>query len=127
LTLSPPERQPRVAPWEDHDLVAGVTRAVRAADRQFEKEGGSSRHWVRDCFLPHLEATGLMVVDIPPPRRVTTPHDDEIVQACVSHGGHFWAKDRPDFCDRCWFHKDYPEGKIAEPSDLRKVRDEPQA
>ena len=40
-----------------------VTIIVREADQAFEKSGGSSRHWVRDCFLPLLEAAGLRVVD----------------------------------------------------------------
>jgi hypothetical protein len=36
-----------------HDeLVRDLTRVVREADEMFEREGGSSRHWVRDCFLP---------------------------------------------------------------------------
>ena len=43
------------------ELVAKVTRAVREADREFEDTGGSSRHWVRDNFLPALERHGLKI------------------------------------------------------------------
>jgi hypothetical protein len=43
------------------NLVTRITAAVREADRTFERVGGSSRHWVRDCFLPTLEKHGLAV------------------------------------------------------------------
>lgn len=36
-----------------------VTRAVRRADRDFQKVGGSSRHWVRDFFLPYVHQEGI--------------------------------------------------------------------
>jgi hypothetical protein len=39
-----------------------ITQAVREADIHFERVGGSSRHWVRDCFLPMLEKHGLKIV-----------------------------------------------------------------
>jgi len=39
-----------------------VTSAVRAADIHFERVGGGSYHWVRDCFLPMLEQYGLKIV-----------------------------------------------------------------
>lgn len=45
----------------DEALIVAVTRVVRAADEAFEKDGGSSRHWVRDHFLPGLEAAGLKI------------------------------------------------------------------
>lgn len=47
---------------EHHALVARITRAVREADQAFESSGGSSRHWVRECFLPCLEDEGLVLV-----------------------------------------------------------------
>lgn len=47
----------------DSDTLARVTKAVRAADAVFQKVGGSTRHWVRDCFLVQLEEDDLMVVD----------------------------------------------------------------
>ena len=42
-----------------------VTHVVRKADGTFEKVGGSSRHWVRECFLPELDEAGLMIVRKP--------------------------------------------------------------
>jgi hypothetical protein len=47
----------------DKELVARITAAVRAADQAFERSGGSSRHWVRECLLPELDRAGLAVVD----------------------------------------------------------------
>lgn len=47
---------------EGHDRIRDITRAVRAADERFEAEGGSSRHWVRDHFIPHLEDAGYTIV-----------------------------------------------------------------
>ena len=44
------------------EVLVVLTRAVRAADTAFAAEGGSSRHWVRDQFLPCLEEEGLAVV-----------------------------------------------------------------
>lgn len=43
-------------------ILREVTAVTRRADEQFEKIGGSTRHWVRDCFLPELEASGLTIV-----------------------------------------------------------------
>ena len=45
----------------DHSELTTITAAVRAADRHFERVGGSSRHWIRDCFLPELERHGLVI------------------------------------------------------------------
>lgn len=42
-------------------FVAAITRAVRVADEAHEKSGGSSRHWVRECFIPALDAENLIV------------------------------------------------------------------
>jgi len=44
------------------EVVAAVTLTVRAADLAFESSGGSSRHWVRDQFLPRLEEDGLRII-----------------------------------------------------------------
>lgn len=115
---------PEPARDEDMDLLEAVTRAVRLADEAFQKEGGGSRHWVRYCFLPELEDAGLMIARKPPRRRITTPAEDEIVQACLDNGGHFLTDpERPTFCTRCWFDSEHPEGKIATAADLRPVRD----
>lgn len=59
----------RMADLPSDRMLDAITRAVRGADRQFEREGGSSRHWVRDCFLPELNALGLIVIERPLPRR----------------------------------------------------------
>ena len=48
----------------DNNLVKEITVVVRQADSDFEKIGGSSKHWVRDCFLPLLEEAGLTVCRI---------------------------------------------------------------
>lgn len=42
-----------------------LTQAVREADELFESGrtgGGGTRHWLRDCLLPALDAHGLRVV-----------------------------------------------------------------
>lgn len=43
------------------ELLAKVTAVVRETDRNFESDGGSSRHWTRS-FLENLEAAGLEIV-----------------------------------------------------------------
>ncbi len=49
------------------ESVEEITRIVRDADQDFEGSGGSTRHWVRDCFLPALEKSGLRIVGAPAP------------------------------------------------------------
>jgi hypothetical protein len=44
-----------------HDDIRELTRIVQEVDRIFENEGGGTRHWVRDYFLPELEASGWVV------------------------------------------------------------------
>jgi hypothetical protein len=56
---------------EDPIIVAAITLIVREADEHFERVGGSSRHWVRDCFLPVLNRRGWFV---------DTEKDDELVK-----------------------------------------------
>lgn len=106
---------------EVHEFVREIAAITRKADERHEVEGGGTRHWVRDHFLPELEAAGFEIVRKPPPRRVTTPYDDPIVQACVDHGGHFWPEQHedqagPPTCTRCWFYRktlDYRKDKLA--------------
>jgi len=50
---------------DDPNVVAAVTAIVREADLVFERVGGSSRHWVRDCFLPLLNQAGWVVTRAP--------------------------------------------------------------
>jgi len=47
----------------DTAMLAKVTIAVQKADKAFETIGGSTRHWVRECFLPALEEAGLRIVE----------------------------------------------------------------
>lgn len=46
-------------------LVQRVTPVVHDADVQHQAEGGGTRHWVRDCFLPHMQAAGLTITEVP--------------------------------------------------------------
>lgn len=52
--------------WEDvdgenADYVNRITAVVRESDRMFTDMGGTSRHWVRDVFLPLLNRSGLFI------------------------------------------------------------------
>ena len=51
---------------DETELVNAITRIVRDADADFQKAGGSSRHWVRDHFLPGLRADGWRIVKLNP-------------------------------------------------------------
>jgi len=44
---------------ESRALVNAAITAVREADETFEKVGGGTKHWFRDCFLPALAKQGL--------------------------------------------------------------------
>jgi len=48
---------------------------MREADQAFEKVGGATRHFVRDCLLPALEAEKLEVISLTetPPVSATPP------------------------------------------------------
>lgn len=46
------------------ELVALITKVVRMADDKFKSTVGSSRHWVKECFLPILEANGLVIKEV---------------------------------------------------------------
>jgi len=47
---------------ENRPLVAKVTRAIREADQTFQRTGGSSRHWVYECFFPSMRKYGLSFI-----------------------------------------------------------------
>jgi hypothetical protein len=48
-----------------HEFVRRLAyKVVRPADEAFEKDGGGTRHWVRDHFLPALGAEGLRIVPV---------------------------------------------------------------
>lgn len=44
------------------DDFGAVVNVTRIADRGFQTEGGSTRHWLRDHFLPELDAAGFRIV-----------------------------------------------------------------
>jgi len=46
----------------DTDMVRRIRSAVQDADMLFESSGGSTKHWVRECFLPALENADLKIV-----------------------------------------------------------------
>lgn len=48
---------------EDFLLIRRITKVVRLADKRFKTTGGSSRHWVIECFLPLLEQEGLKIIE----------------------------------------------------------------
>ena len=53
-----------VSDWKENvEIISKVTRAVRCADEKFKTTGGSSRHWVTECFLEFLEDEGLVIFD----------------------------------------------------------------
>lgn len=56
---------------EETKITNIVTEAVRKADKIFRNVGGSTRHWVRDCFIPTLEESGLCI------RPKQEPHTDD--------------------------------------------------
>lgn len=85
---------------DDQALVAAVTATVRQADAEFQKSGGSSHHWVRDHFLPHLNRSGMRVV------RVSADADTEAALALI------------DRRLRDWWHRDNPAPSRG---DLRAV------
>jgi len=47
---------------EEQKLIELLTSIVREADESHEQVGGSTRHWVRDCLLPTVEARGYWLV-----------------------------------------------------------------
>lgn len=46
----------------DDKTFQQLAQVVRQADRQFEKVGGSTRHWLKECLLPLMEKEGLTVM-----------------------------------------------------------------
>lgn len=47
------------------DLVQRVTPIIHDADLHHQSDGGGTRHWVRDCFLPRLAAANLTITEVP--------------------------------------------------------------
>jgi hypothetical protein len=50
------------------EVLRLLTSAMRAADESFEKEGGGTRHYLRDCLWPEMQKRGLTIV----PSRMAT-------------------------------------------------------
>jgi hypothetical protein len=46
------------APYE---IVDEVVQAIQHCNELFEKGGGTTRHYVRDCLLPYLQSKGITV------------------------------------------------------------------
>ncbi len=60
--------QPARSDWdapERHQFVREIAEVVREADKNFEADGGGTRHWVRDHFLPGLEDAGFVIARRP--------------------------------------------------------------
>lgn len=92
--------------WEDvdgenADYVNRVTAVVREADRAFEKVGGGSRHWVRDCFLPLLNRAGLFI----------GPQSDhqEQARAEIEKGSCFYCGQKGNHGQSCYKRFTMPE------------------
>lgn len=88
------------------------------------KDGQRTR---RECLGGHLELVERPGRWADPVKLVTTPASDPVVQACVDNGGHIYGTARPTYCTRCWFDSEHPGGKYVKTSELRRVRDVPQA
>jgi hypothetical protein len=46
---------------EEKQFVENFTEIMREADQCFEKIGGSTRHYVRDCLLPIIQKKGFKI------------------------------------------------------------------
>lgn len=53
-------------PEIDPGLLREFTAAMRAADECFEKAGGGTRHYLRDCLWPEMRKRGLTLNREPP-------------------------------------------------------------
>lgn len=47
---------------DDAEIVAAIAGIVREADEAFTASGGTSRHWVREQFLPILNKHGYRIL-----------------------------------------------------------------
>lgn len=45
--------------------ISDITAIMREADLMFQKTGGSTRHYIRDVFLPMLKEKGLYICKRP--------------------------------------------------------------
>lgn len=79
----------------EQEHIKAITRAVRKADEQFERSGGSSRHWVIECLLPELEKEGLEVVPSGEERASEPPSQFFTLRRVRQQIGHLLRKYRP--------------------------------
>ena len=49
---------------EYHSFVKEITSIIRKCDYNFEKAGGSTRHWVRDHLIPELKLNGFKIIKL---------------------------------------------------------------
>jgi hypothetical protein len=49
---------------DEDELLRRLTSVVRKADENFRKTRGSTRDWVRECFLPVLRDNNLTICEI---------------------------------------------------------------
>jgi len=77
---------------EDADIVRDITAIVREADETFQRVGGGTRHWVRDCFLPFLNQKGWIVTGAaivrsarpsPPPAEAQERYEAAVAQVLI--------------------------------------------
>lgn len=54
--------QMRQAQMQPIEVERRLAKAVREADQQFQKVGGTTRHYVQDCLLPELSKAGVGIV-----------------------------------------------------------------
>jgi len=65
----------------DVGTIKAIQRAVMRADKQFEQSGGSTRHWILECFLPELEREDLCIRPINPEEEVQDDDEDRTMPA----------------------------------------------
>lgn len=82
------ECAPTLVALTHDDCVTRLTVAMRDADRDFERVGGSTRHHVRDCLLPALMRAGLWIGEI-----ITDPCYDCMLSAPAMCGGAYCRRD----------------------------------
>lgn len=84
----------------DSEFIIPLTAAVREADEAFERVGGGTRHYVRDCLIDALENHGLQVTGITndkagqesagcvdEPKEKDGPEDMRRIASCLSYNG----------------------------------------
>lgn len=68
------------------ELERRLTLAVREADQYFKHIGGSSRHWVRECFIPACAQAGV-VLDL--------ENGERLIEEMTELG--YWCQERTPF------------------------------